>query len=785
MCGSPTTAPAAARESRKNVAILFMDLVGSTTLGEMLDPEPLRQIMDRYFAVASESIAAHGGAVEKFIGDAVMAVFGATVSHEDDALRAVRAAMEAVQKVSDLSAGLVATHKVTLEVRCGICSGEVMAITSGGDFRVIGDPVNTAARLQTAAQPGEILVDAASASMVRTAVGLDPVAPLTLKGKAQPVPAWRVTGSELPGDAIASLPTTPLIGREDELDELSSAYRRVTKRNQLCLVTVLGAPGIGKSRLVRDFVGSFPASDVTVLTGKCSAYGRGITYKPLTEMLNTFAGGWAEQLKVLQAGSDEARRAADCLSGIVLDKASTRAEPTGTEEISWAVRYLLSGLGKTKPVIMVWEDLHWAESTLLDMIDDVVSWLTDVPVLLLCVARMELLDSRPSWGGGKPCAMTVDVGPLSPAQSTALVAEIALREELREEVCAHSADLLCERVAEQCEGNPLFAELMLDVFADTAPGSKLPPTISALLTARLDQLPQDERQLLEVASAIGRDFPWTVLRAMLAAEDIGSSQAQEIVSRLIKRRIITRVDSDGFRFGQALMRDTAYALSSKTRRERWHLLLADQLAQMTDESTAASSLDAQMALACHVEAASLLRIELRPGDTDLPGHAPRAAGILISEGMKALQRKDLPGATGLLERGRCLLPADHEQQVPLMLYISDAWMEMNDADRALATVASGPGTAESDPRRDLICRIQRSLIEAQAAADRTGADHGQGRSACRRAAAVRGAAQAGRSRVVQAAPAAGVCAPGVGADCEGRGRAAPGPGPGQGSAGCL
>ncbi|HET9894230.1 MAG TPA: AAA family ATPase [Streptosporangiaceae bacterium] len=700
MCGSPTAASVTPREARKNVAILFMDLVGSTALAEMLDPEPLRQIMDRYFAAASASIEAHGGAVEKYIGDAVMAVFGATVSHEDDALRAVLAAREAVEKVSELSAGLATSHKITLEVRCGICSGEVMAITTAGDFRVIGDAVNTAARLQTAAEAGEILVDAASASMIRTAVGLDPVEPLTLKGKSQPVPAWRVTSGELPGDPTGAPPPTPLIGREDELDDLKSAFRRVTKRNQLCLVTVLGAPGIGKTRLVRDFIGTLKPADATVLTGKCSAYGRGITYKPLAEMLGTIGGGWDDRFALMQAGSSEARRAADCLAGIAED----RAVPTGTEEISWAVRYLLSELGKSKPVIMVWEDLHWAESTLLDMIDDVVSWLTDVPVLLLCLSRMELLDTRPSWGGGKPCAMTVEVGPLTREESAQLCAGIAMRED----VYAHSQDMLCERVADQCEGNPLFAELLLDVFADSAPGSSLPPTISALLTSRLDQLPQDERQLLEVASAIGRDFSWTVLRAMLAAENVGDSHAQEILSRLAKRRIVSRIDGDSFRFGQALMRDTVYALSPKTRRERWHLLLADHFAQVCSDAEG-SAQDERMVLAYHVETAGTLARELRPGDSRLPAHAPQAARVLIAEGTKALHRQDLPGAAALLERGRSLAAADDERQIALMLYISDCWHLLSDAGRALAAIDACP--AKADPVGSLVCQIQRCMLE--------------------------------------------------------------------------
>ncbi|HWF81403.1 MAG TPA: adenylate/guanylate cyclase domain-containing protein [Streptosporangiaceae bacterium] len=708
MCGSPINASGGRREARKNVAILFMDLVGSTALAEMLDPESWRQIIDRYFDAAKSAIVAHGGAVEKFIGDAVMAVFGATISHEDDALRAVRAAMEAVAKVGELNVGLIASHKVKLEVRCGICSGEVIAITEPtGDFRVIGDPVNTAARLQTAAEPGQILIDAASAGMVRAVIGLDPVRPLELKGKAQPVPAWLVTGIELPADATVGPAPTPLIGRQHELEQLRSAYRQVTKNNQVGTVTVLGMPGIGKSRLVRDFVESFDPGKVTVLTGRCSAYGRGITYKPLADMLRAWPGGWTNQAARLESGGQEARRAADCLSGIVLDNNESTAELAGVEEISWAVRYLLAQLGKTNPVIMVWEDLHWAESTLLDMIEGMVSWLTNVPVLLICVSRPELLEARPTWGHGAASApaLALEIKPLSYEQSAELVAEIAMHEE----VYAHQQDLICEQVARECEGNPLFAELMLDVVAETASSVKLPPPISAVLTARLDQLPHDERQLLEIASVIGRDFSWAALRAMLAAHDVGDSQAQEIAARLARRRLITRVSSDGFRFDHVLMRDTAYKLAPKSRREQLHLMLAERLALLVDGDGNDCSPDDPVALAYHVETANLLRRELRPGDAELPGLAARAAEILIGEGMKALHRNDFPGAAALLDRARGLLPPTDERQLRLMLYISDCWYRLSEPEHAVA--ALDPGAAADKARGELVCAIVRSTVE--------------------------------------------------------------------------
>jgi tetratricopeptide (TPR) repeat protein len=265
--------------------------------------------------------------------------------------------------------------------------------------------------------------------------------------------------------------------------------------------------------------------------------------------------------------------------------------------------------------------------------------------------------------------------------------------------------MICEQVARECEGNPLFAELMLDVVAETASGLKVPPPISAVLTARLDQLGDDERQVLEIASVIGRDFSWAALRAMLAAHDVGDSRAQEILARLAGRRLISRVSSDGFRFEQVLMRDTAYQLAPKSRRERLHLLLAERLAQLADVQEAGCSPDDRVALAYHVETASLLRRELRPGDTELPELASRAAEILVSEGMKALHRTDFPGAAALLERARGLMSPADERQIPLMLYISDCWYRLSEPERALAALDAGPGAGE------LVRAITTSTVE--------------------------------------------------------------------------
>ena len=351
---------------------------------------------------------------------------------------------------------------------------------------------------------------------------------------------------------------------------------------------------------------------------------------------------------------------------------------------------------------MIWEDLHWAEPTLLDMIDDVASWLTDVPVMLICVSRADLLETRPAWGRGQFSSSTLELSALSPAQCAELVAELAVREE----VTAHQQEAICERVVADCEGNPLFVEQMLDLFAESASGRRVPATISAVLTARLDQLSADERRLLEVASVIGREFSGRALTALLTADQVCVRQAQEILAQLVRRRFLVRVSSDSFRFEQLLMHENAYQCSPKATRERLHLLLAAQLARLIGDGDAEFGIQDPMVLVHHVEGAVGLRRELQPGSAELPELAPQTAAILISEGTKALHRRDLPGAAALLGRARRLIPADDGRQIQLMLYISDC-LSMREPARAIeALLADDPS-----PLFDIVARIQRSLIE--------------------------------------------------------------------------
>lgn len=686
--------------------MLFVDIVGSTALAERLDPEALRYVIDRYFSGCSASVAAHGGQVEKFIGDAVLAVFGADVTHEDDAVRAVRAAADSLSALAELNAELASSHSEWLEARCGVCSGEVVVLLStGGDFRVVGDAVNTASRLQNAAGPGEILIDASTAHLVKPNFGLEPVPPLTLKGKANAVPAWRVILPELPETAIETCRLGPFIGRSDELDQVRQVYERVLRRRQPCLLTIVGPPGIGKSRLVREFLAGLDGAAVTIMSGRCSSYGRGITYQPLAEVLGSCRGGWPALCRILAADAERGQPAVARLATI-LGAGQGDDTPATVEEITWAVQCLLEILGEAGPVLVIWEDLHWAEQTLLDLIDDVANWLSDVPVLMVCAARPDLFDTQPAWGGGKPCAVTLDVPPLSPGQCAELVTELALPAD----VYAHQDDIYA-RVAAECDGNPLFVELMLDIFADVAPAVSIPPTIHAVLGARLDRLPGPERHLVEQAAVIGREFDVDMLLALCEEEGMPGQEVRELTSRLVRRRLFQRAARPGsYRFTQALLRDTAYTFTPKARREQWHRSLAHQLSQRQAPASKGSALDGAMALVYHVESACTLRRELSPGDAGPFELAMRAAELLVAEGNAALRRKDLPAGVALLERGRNLMPAGDPRHVTLALKISDAWLSLWDADRAQATLTAAQAALPGDRRAAFTCEIQRLII---------------------------------------------------------------------------
>src|SRR6266508_2131473 len=485
-------------EARKVVTILFSDVTGSTVLGEALDPESLRQLMSRYFQEMKAVVQRHGGTTEKFIGDAIMAVFGIPRLHEDDALRAVRAAVEMREALHQLNDEFDRTWGVGILARIGVNTGEVIAgDPSRGEAFVVGDAVNVAARLEQTAEPGTVLIGDATYRLVRDAAIVDAVPPLSLKGKTELLTAWRLLDVVPAASGWSRRLDSPLVGRVEELEALQEAFRR-TVRNRTCeLVTATGAAGVGKSRLSSEFLSRL-GTGPRIVRGHCLPYGEGITFWPIVEVLRDAAGiGDADtadeaRLKIrrLLAGPDAAladERLAALLGVAVVTP--------GVQETFWAVRKLFEELSTRQPLVVVFDDIHWAEPTFLDLLEYLVSWLRDSPVMLVCLARPELLEVRGGWLAGKANASLITLGALSEGQIEGLIENLLGGSQLAEEARA--------RIAAAAEGNPLFVEETLQMLVDDGllrrvdgtwivsgdlSNLTVPPTIQALLTARLDRL---------------------------------------------------------------------------------------------------------------------------------------------------------------------------------------------------------------------------------------------------------------------------------------------------------
>ncbi|HEX6700500.1 MAG TPA: adenylate/guanylate cyclase domain-containing protein, partial [Gaiellaceae bacterium] len=485
-CGAalPATAPAPAA-IRKTVTVLFCDVVDSTARGERVDPEALRRVMSRYFDEMRAAVEAHEGTVEKFIGDAVMAVFGVPAVHEDDALRAVRSADEMRRRLADLNRELEGVWGVQLQIRIGINTGEVVAgDPSESSTIVTGDVVNTAKRLQEAAEPGSVLIGHDTYGLVAGAVRVTEPngGALRLKGKSEPFAAWQLHEVDPSAAGIRRRLDGPFVGRRSELGLLVDALARVEGERTCRLFTVLGAPGLGKSRLARELAAQAEPR-ATFLTGHCLAYGEGITFWPLGEIVRE-AGG-EQALREALEGTADAQVVLERVRGALGEPGSHAAG----EETFWAVRKLFEALARTRPLVVCFEDIHWAEPTLLDLIEYLAGWIRDAPVLLVCTSRRELVDRRPGWLAPRAHAGAVALEPLSDAESEALLR--AVGEGVSEEARA--------RIAEAAEGNPLFVEQMAAMAAEAGEGAPLavPPTIQALLAARLDRLEPEERAVIE------------------------------------------------------------------------------------------------------------------------------------------------------------------------------------------------------------------------------------------------------------------------------------------------
>jgi class 3 adenylate cyclase/tetratricopeptide (TPR) repeat protein len=670
-----------AAAARKTVSVLFCDLANSTALGERLDPEPLRELMGRWYEEMQVALERHGGTVEKFIGDAVMAVFGLPQAHEDDALRAIRAALEMQAAVGRLNASLAGRDMPELRIRIGINTGEVVT-GEGAATLATGDAVNTAKRLEEAAGGGDILIGAVTESLVRHATRLDSVTPVEAKGKRAPVEAWRVLGVIAGAESFARRWDTPLVGRSRELDILREGLTAGADRRECRLVTVIGAAGVGKTRLVSELVAEV-GSYATVAAGRCLPYGDGITFWPLTELIQRLGGEPA----VAEALGDDPDSALVVERLRVLGGHGT-APP---EELFWAVRRLFELLARERPLLVVLEDVHWAEPMLLDLVEHVSRWSRDAPILLLCVARPELFEERPQWEG-----VHVRLEPLSLGEATQLLDALdaggILSPELR------------TRVTEVAQGNPLYAEQLVAMLADEARTAvelvTLPPTIQALLTARLDRLDPVEREVIQRAAVVGKEFwPGAVAALNGGDETLGTTLLGLVRRELVEPAASSVPGQDGFRFRHALIRDAAYAGIPKRTRADLHERFASwlELHDTPDEFEG-----------YHLEQAYLYRDELGSLDEHARSLGGRAGELLTAAGRQALARDDISAAVNLLERGVALLPQKSGTRGYALLDLAIAFMRSGSFAPAEGTLEEALASARSDGNRQLELR---TLIE--------------------------------------------------------------------------
>jgi class 3 adenylate cyclase len=740
-CGSQLPAAAAAgRPARKTVTVVFTDLAGSGSLGQRLDPESLAVVMGRWFDHMRSLFEHHGGRVQKFVGDAVVAVFGIPVVNEDDALRAVRAAAELRGGLGPLNAELERDWGVTLQARTGVNTGEVVTGDPAiGDALVLGDAVNVAARLEQVAAPGEVLLGQSTYRLVRDAVEAERVTPLHLKGKGAPVVAYRLGQVDPGAPGHARRQDAPIVGREPELRLVAWMYERVVATASCHLLTVLGQAGMGKTRLVGEAVADLPGA--TVLRGRCLSYGEGITWWPVAEIVRRAAGIADTDLparataKLRRLLADDRRDPDDPPSGPegrerehiatrIAQLIGLEAAPGPAEDAAWAFRRLLELLAARAPLVVVLDDLHWAEPGLLDLVEHVADYGRGAPILLVAMARPEFLEQRPGWAGGKLNATTMLLEPLDEAAATRLLAELAGPLSLPETAT--------RPITRAAEGNPLFLEELLAalveegrlrrqdgrwVAADLA-DLGIPPSIQALLAARLDRLEDAERAVLERAAVAGQVFEQRAVVELSPPAERGTVPArlQALVRRELLRPSPSRLAGDqGFQFRHLLVRDAAYDAIPKQTRAGLHELFAVWVERMAGPRLR----ELEEIVGYHLEQAWRYRDELGIVDQRNRRLATAAARRLGAAGRRALGRGDLPAASKLLERAVGLLPAGDPGGQELLVELADVLVatgEFPRAEQLLGQVAAA-ARDHGDERLAAHASVGRLRMEVGVASD--------------------------------------------------------------------
>jgi class 3 adenylate cyclase/tetratricopeptide (TPR) repeat protein len=602
-------------EERRVVTILFADVMGSTALGESSDPEDVRAVLGRYYAIAREVIGAHGGTLEKFIGDAVMAVFGLPQAHGDDAERALSAALGLREGVArdPATAGLA--------LRIGVNTGEVVATreAGAGDFLVTGDPVNVAARLQQSAEPGAILVGDRTCRAAMSAYRFGETQHLSVKGKREPI-----AGAVLLERAERRTPRTPFLGREHDLAQLDLVAKRAFSEKRPQLVTITAPAGTGKSRLVDEFVSRLDHTDLTVATAQCLPYGSAVTFLPLRGLARGLLGVDADTALTAPLrdafvaggyGEQDAHRLAGLIAATLGD--ANESERADRDEIFNAWRLLVEALAGRGPLLIIFEDLHWASDTLLDLVEHVTGSRAGTPLVMVALARPELLDRRPLWGGGRRNFSSIALEPLSADDTRRLVAVMT----------EGMPGPIAQRIAERAGGNPFFAGELVRAFEDRRRAGqsddeiRLPDTVHATVLARIDALPGPERTVLEYAAVAGRTARSAAVRALLPEMDAGLVDAS--LATLVEREMLLAQGAGSFTFRHIVIREVAYATLARTARVGAHLRLASWL---EDDGTARGDELAEL-IAYHYRQA----IALSPG-----GRLPE--GLRIETVVKAFEQ---------------------------------------------------------------------------------------------------------------------------------------------------
>ena len=658
-------------------------------------------MLARYFDVMRRVVEQHGGTVEKFIGDAVMAVFGIPVLHEDDALRAVRAAHEVGDAIAAVNEEHANAGWPPISLRIGINTGEVVAgDAAASQTLVTGDAVNVAARLEQAASPGEVILGPATYRLVRDAIEAEPLPALELKGKAEPIDAYRLVRVAMPEPARRL--DTPLVGRQREMRILRDAFDRATQESACHLFTLLGAPGVGKSRLVHQFLNAV-RDDARVLRARCLPYGAGITYLPIVDLVRAAAG-------IGPTDSEEAaqQRLAAVLDGVdgrdaIVERVAAAiglpAAPAPAEEIAWGVRKFLEAIAGRGPLIVVIDDLQWAEPTMLDLVEYIADWSNEAPILLLAIARPELLDVRRQWAGGKLNATTIRLEPLGPEDLAEIVENLLGDGTLAAAIHA--------RIGDAVEGNPLFIEELVAMLVDEGVLRRVdggwqidgdldridvPPTVSALVAARLDRLEPSERDLIGRASIVGKIFQRSAVTELSPPErrdDLGGRLMTLVRKELVRPDPSGTSGDEAFRFRHILVRDSAYGSLPKEQRADLHARFATWLERVADDRL----VEYEEVIAYHLEQAHRYRGELGLTDAVTRSLGLRAAHHLRAAGMRAMRRHDPPAAVNLLARAAPLLEDDHERG-EVLLQLAVAALEEGDFSRGLELYTEVMDTAD-------------------------------------------------------------------------------------------